>query len=598
MGLLLISFIAGVLTVLAPCILPLLPVVIGTSVGARSKATPFIVIGSLALSIFLFTYLLKASTLLIDIPVSFWSYLSGGILAGFGLILLFPKLWESLPIVGKANSKANKLMGTGYQKKNFWGDVLIGASLGPVFSTCSPTYFVILGTVLPASFLLGTVYLLAYIAGLVLVLSLISILGQRFTGRLQNFSDNKSWFKRGLGILFIIIGIMIITGLDKKLETAILDTGYLNISIFEQKILDDFLEEENLPANSANENSLEEMPLNEEDKEIKNNAQQKEQAETGSSEVKNSKETESVLTNTLVETANFTVPSYLKNTFLNTDWSKADPAIEKALSGGPGKDGIPALDNPSFIPISDFSRSDSIQAIVVKGESTVKVYPYNILTWHEIVNDKIDGLPIAVTFCPLCGSAIVYNRTLPNGQVSTFGVSGSLIESNMVMYDRTTENLWQQSTGEALAGSLYPAKLKIEPFQLMTIGEIKDTYSDAIVLSEKTGHLRNYGDNPYAGYETSNNFVFDPSNVNTRYPAKTIMVVFSNEDSTIATPWLKLREVGSTTATIEGVTYNLSVSENAELVITDTENNEYPFYFEMWFSYAVQHEGNQQVIPL
>jgi cytochrome c-type biogenesis protein len=176
MTLFIISFVAGVLTVLAPCILPLLPVVIGSSVGARSKATPYIVIGSLAFSILIFTYILKVSTAFISIPPFVWSYISGGILFGFGLILVFPKIWESLPFVNKASTDANILMGAGHQKKSIWGDVMVGAALGPVFSSCSPTYFVILATVLPASFFLGSLYLLAYLAGLVMILVFIALL--------------------------------------------------------------------------------------------------------------------------------------------------------------------------------------------------------------------------------------------------------------------------------------------------------------------------------------------------------------------------------------------------------------------------------------
>ena len=238
MTLLLVSFIAGVLTVLAPCILPLLPVVIGSSVGARSKSTPFIVIGSLALSILLFTYLLKASTALIDIPPQVWSYLSGGILVGFGIILIFPRLWESLPFVAKTSIEANKLMGVGHQKKSIWGDVLIGAALGPVFSTCSPTYFVILATVLPASFWLGTTYLLAYIFGLVLVLVLIAILGQKLIEKIMYAASSESLFKRGVGVLFLIVGIAIISGFDKKIETKIIDSGIFDITQVEQRLLD------------------------------------------------------------------------------------------------------------------------------------------------------------------------------------------------------------------------------------------------------------------------------------------------------------------------------------------------------------------------
>jgi cytochrome c biogenesis protein CcdA len=233
-----ISFLAGMLTVLAPCILPLLPVVIGAGATGRSKATPYIVIASLGASIIIFTFLLKVSTAFITIPPSFWTYLSGGILVGFGLILLFPSLWERLPGMAKLSGKSNKLVGTGYQKKTVWGDMIIGAALGPVFSTCSPTYFVILATVLPASFLLGTIYLLAYVFGLSLVLLLISLLGQKFADRLAKFSDSRGGLKIALGILFVILGFLIMAGLDKKIEIFILDSGYFDVTIIEQKLLE------------------------------------------------------------------------------------------------------------------------------------------------------------------------------------------------------------------------------------------------------------------------------------------------------------------------------------------------------------------------
>lgn len=555
MTLLLVSFIAGVLTVLAPCILPLLPVVIGSSVGARSKATPFIVIGSLALSILLFTYLLKASTAFIAIPPYVWGYISGGILVAFGLVLLFPQIWESLLFTAKTSAGANKLVGAGYQKKSVWGDVMIGAALGPVFSSCSPTYFVILATVLPASFLLGTVYLLAYIAGLVLVLGLIAVLGQRLTSKLQFAADSRSWLKRGMGTLFLIVGLFIVTGFDKKVETWVLDRGYIDgVLNIEQQLL--------------------------------------EQAEElGDSVLNNTSRS-----TTAIGEPSIDVPSSLALSFPDTDFSNADPKLEQALSGGPPKDGIPAIDEPAFVSLEQFDRPDSVQAIVLVGENETKVYPYNILTWHEIVNDEFEGTPVAITFCPLCGSAIVFNRTLPDGTVSTFGVSGSLLESNMIMYDRATENLWQQSTGKTLAGSFHPAQLDLEPFQLLTLGEVRETHPNALVLSEDTGYGRNYGRNPYAGYESDNSFIFEPSDIDTTFEPKTIMVVFRDGDTTFATPWLTLREAGSTTVTESGTRYILTVSDTGELTITDDSNESYPFYFEMWFSVAIQHEGSLTVI--
>ncbi|MEK9176926.1 MAG: cytochrome c biogenesis protein CcdA [Patescibacteria group bacterium] len=238
MTLLVVSFIAGALTVLAPCILPLLPVVIGSSASGRSRWTPYVVVASLGLSIILFTYLLKASTAFIMIPPEFWTYLSGGILVLFGATLLFPALWERLPGLAKLSTASNKLVGQGYKRKSLWGDALIGAALGPVFSTCSPTYFVILASVLPVSFALGTAYLLSYVLGLSLILLLIALLGQRFADRLAGASDPKGYLKRGIGVLFVVLGVLIATGYEKKLETAILDSGYFDITKIEHILLE------------------------------------------------------------------------------------------------------------------------------------------------------------------------------------------------------------------------------------------------------------------------------------------------------------------------------------------------------------------------
>ncbi len=548
MTLLLVSFIAGVLTVLAPCILPLLPVVVGSSVGARSKATPYIVIGSLAVSILVFTYLLKATTAFIAIPPYVWSYVSGGILVGFGLILLFPALWEQLRFVSKGSREANKLMGTGFQKKSAWGDALVGAALGPVFSTCSPTYFVILATVLPASFWVGTGYLLVYLAGLVMVLVFIAILGQKFTDKLQVAATGGSTFKKIIGGLFIVVGVFIITGLDKKLETWVLDTGYFDITQFESRLLDQVDVEESVSDNQ---------------KTLNQHTNQEQVA---------------------------SIPSHLVKLFPNTPWTNANPDISLALSGGPTRDGIPALDNPKFIQLNQVNYSDAVQAIVLNDGDTVKVYPYNILTWHEIVNDTVDGVPVSITFCPLCGSAITFRREDAYGNELTFGVSGSLLESNMIMFDRETESLWQQSTGETLAGSLHEYTLFLHPMQLLTMGDIRNIYPQALILSENTGHGRDYKRNPYAGYETNNTFAFQPSTLDETLPPKEIVVVFrTNEGTPIAIPWSALREKGIVIESIAEETFTFSVNEINELTIADSRGQEYPFYFEMWFSFAIQH---------
>jgi cytochrome c biogenesis protein CcdA len=147
-------------------------------------------------------------------------------------------VWENAPGLAKVTIGSNKLLGSGHKKKSLWGDVIVGAALGPVFSTCSPTYFVILASVLPASFALGTLYLLAYVTGLSLILLLIALLGERFANKLGGFSNPQGWLKRGLGLLFITVGIMIILGLDKQLQTNILDIGYFDVTKVEQKLLE------------------------------------------------------------------------------------------------------------------------------------------------------------------------------------------------------------------------------------------------------------------------------------------------------------------------------------------------------------------------
>mgnify|MGYP001619769790 CR=1 FL=1 len=190
MLLLLISFIAGILTVLAPCILPLLPVIVGHSVTdtTLNRRRLFVVVSSLGISVILFTLLLKASSLLIDIPQDFWKWISGSIIFLFGLTMLFPNIWESFSFANTLNLKSNKVLTEGYKKNSVWGDVIIGASLGPIFSACSPTYFVILATVLPVSFFLGIVYLFTYVLGLSLALVVIALMGEHIMAKIGKVS--------------------------------------------------------------------------------------------------------------------------------------------------------------------------------------------------------------------------------------------------------------------------------------------------------------------------------------------------------------------------------------------------------------------------
>lgn len=228
---LLIAYFAGVLTVAAPCVLPLLPVVIGGSAvsdGGKSKKAwlhPLVITLSLATSIIIFTLLLKATTVLLGVPQQMWTFISGGIILLFGLSLLFPIWWEKFMVATRLNIVANNTMGKGMQQRGIARDITIGAALGPVFSSCSPTYALIVAIVLPASFLQGFSYLLAYALGLATVLFALAFAGQSLAKKLGWLANPSGMFKKIVGVLFIVVGAAVIFGIDKEIQTYILEKG-------------------------------------------------------------------------------------------------------------------------------------------------------------------------------------------------------------------------------------------------------------------------------------------------------------------------------------------------------------------------------------
>lgn len=239
MTLFLLSFFAGVLTVLAPCVLPLLPVIVGSTATEKNLKKVSIITISLGVSIFLFTLLLKASTLLIDISPSVWKFISGGIITALGIVTVFPHIWETISLKLNFSTKANKAFNESSDKKGYIGSILTGAALGPVFSSCSPTYALILATILPVSFFKGLIYLLAYSAGLSLVMFLIGFFGQTIVRKLKWASNPNGKFKRILGIIFILLGIAIMLGFDKKFETYLVQNQVFDATKIEGSFLKD-----------------------------------------------------------------------------------------------------------------------------------------------------------------------------------------------------------------------------------------------------------------------------------------------------------------------------------------------------------------------
>lgn len=213
-----------------------------------------------------------------------------------------------------------------------------------------------------------------------------------------------------------------------------------------------------------------------------------------------------------------------------TDGVKHSVPLDDIIGGGPPKDGIPSIDEPNFVSAGSaekFLDDDSIGlGIFLNGEA--RFYPYQILVWHEIVNDVIGGTPILVSYCPLCATAIVFNPTV-GGEVQEFGTSGKLWQSNLVMYNRTgdeeTESLWSQILGEAILGEATGEKLAIIPADTIKLGQWKDKYPDTKILSRDTGALRAYGVDPYGDYYTSAGTIF-PTNADgdNRLHPKTLVI--------------------------------------------------------------------------
>ena len=208
-------------------------------------------------------------------------------------------------------------------------------------------------------------------------------------------------------------------------------------------------------------------------------------------------------------------------------------------------DAIPSIDEPNFDTVEAaagwLEAQEPVIAFELNGDA--RAYPLRILTWHEIVNDIVGGEPVIVTYCPLCNSAIAFSRTV-DGEVREFGVSGKLRNSDLIMYDRTNESLWQQFTGEAIVGADAGAQLDFLPAQIVSFEEFGAAFPGGMVLNEETGHFRDYGQNPYVFYDTSEQMIVPVSGFDTRLGAKERVLTIEVNGETAAFPFQALTTLG------------------------------------------------------
>ncbi len=238
------------------------------------------------------------------------------------------------------------------------------------------------------------------------------------------------------------------------------------------------------------------------------------------------------------------VPSALDNP---ADSSFPQPLLDpdELRSGGPPPDGIPSIDDPRFLRTGDVGFLDDDEPVLaLQVGREARAYPVQVLIWHEIVNDTVDGVPVTITYCPLCNSAVAYDRRLGD-RVLEFGTSGQLFNSSLVMYDRQTESLWSHFTGQAVIGHLTGSQLEVFPVSTVSWDEWRSANPDGLVLSRKTGFDRDYGANPYPGYDEAGSapFLFE-GEVDGRLAAKERVVGIERQGDSVAVRLDRLAEQG------------------------------------------------------
>lgn len=464
-----IAFVSGVLTALSPCVLPILPVVLGTGADGDKSRVKGMVVGVIGSFVVL---ALMLSTLVVSLGISA-DYLRWGaaiVLALFGLTLVMPKWWEGIQVRLEGWMPQPKT-----DRSGFGGGVLTGAVLGVVWTPCvGPILAAVTTLAALQTFSVEMVLVtLAYGAGIGLVLLGLGMGGVRVSARMGWYKRNQLRVRRWFGIILVATALLIVSGGERRFQAWVLDHLPQAIANPVEEFENWFGVQEFLPDRPGRVSD---------EREVVNR-------------VRLAWESEGVK-----------VP------------------LDEIIDGCPVMDCIPSIDDPVYESVEtadEWLRSEDV-VFVLEHNNIVRVYAQRIMNWHEIVNDWFGKEPVMVTFCPLCGTAVAFERVV-DGKVTQFGVSGKLHNSDLIMYDRMEGSLWQQITGEAIVGPAARRDEVLKQFFLVTLSweEAKEKYADAEVLSRDTGFRRDYDRYPYGNYETSGEIYFPLTNFDTRLPPKT-----------------------------------------------------------------------------
>jgi len=466
----LIAFAAGILTAFTPCALPILPVVLASGLEKRARTIGTIV-GLVTLFVVV-TLTLSSIVSLLGVSADSIRNASMVFLLAIGFLLIFPDKWA---IIQHAIERRWRIPTLGRGREDFAGGFLTGASLGVVWTPCVGPVVAAVTALTASSETSGAAIIItsAYGLGIGLSLWVIALGGKKILDRFGFVKTKNSHIRQWFGVIIVLTALSILVGLDRSLQTWTL---------------------KNLPESWTQAGSfLQDSDL------IRDKLDDVRQGSEEKNQSKNGKITEDDLDR-----------------------------------GCPRRDCIPSIDNPKFESASSANKWLQDDDIVFGAEhnGVARAYSQRILNWHEIVNDTIGGKPVVITFCPLCGSSVAFDRMVGGKEVE-FGVSGYLYNSNLVMYDRDTDSLWQQVGGEAIVGEASERNEILKPFLLTSTSwkQWKSQHPDTQVLSRDTGFTRDYDVYPYGGYEENGAIYFGIQNSDDRLKVKEVVHAFDIEGS-------------------------------------------------------------------
>ncbi|MBI2617593.1 DUF3179 domain-containing protein [Candidatus Gottesmanbacteria bacterium] len=544
-----IAFISGVLTVFSPCVLPILPIVLASGIDGNGKRIKGLIAG-LVLSFTIASLLLATLVRVLGMSADAVRLLAVALLIIFGASLVFPAVWEKIQYFIETHWHFQPSQG---KNNGFAGGVITGASLGIVWTPCiGPVVAAVATLAAVSSFSLSTVFItLAYALGTGVPLYFIAKGGSSVSQRLTFFKKENLKIRQVFGLVIMATALFIWTGADRSLQAWTLSNlpqSWTQIATTFEKIVNVDSQLSQLRG--------------------KNSMQKASPGQT-----------------------------VVKDVILQDDFSGAKVAKEDLLQGCFGKDCIPSINNPKFETAQDADTwlAPDDRVFALNFQSIIRAYPQKILNWHEIVNDNINGNPVAITFCPLCGSALAFERKV-DGIITEFGVSGKLHNSDLVMYDRYEGNLWQQITGEAIVGPAARRNEKLVKVPIITVdwSQWKEEYPDTQVLSRNTGFSRNYDQYPYGAYEEDEKLLFGVKDLNRSLHIKSVVYGVELGDASKAYPEDVFEKNHRISDTIRGTPVTLEKQTNGEIAVTNTATGEEIIPIRLfWFAWAAFHPDTE-----